>query len=108
MFAIPSLVCSVPAADPLYSAQPSLSYEQVPQHKQSAEGRRAVEDHLGRAPSLRRPLELLVSAADIFRCVERVLHQLFNMRRLYLEVACERRLQLRDFDERLLCSAVSC
>lgn len=72
----------------------SLSYEQVPQHEQRAEGRGAVENHLRCAPSLRRPLELLVPAPDILRCIERVLHQLLDMRRLYLEIASQRRLQL--------------
>lgn len=82
-----------------------MSYEQIPQDKYCAERRRAVKHHLRCAPSLRCPLEFLVSAPDILRRVKRILYELFNVRRLYFEVACKGRLQLRDLNERFLGSA---
>lgn len=69
-----------------------LSYEQVPENKRRAKYTRRPEHCLRCAPSLRRPLELLVSAPDILRRRERVLHQLINVRRLHAEVVRERRL----------------
>jgi hypothetical protein len=57
-----------------------LSYEQIPQNEERAEGSRAVEDRLRCALSLCRPLEFLVSAPDILRGSERVLHKLFDVR----------------------------
>lgn len=81
---------------------PHLSYEQIPQNKERAEGSCAVKDLLRCALSLRCLLEFLVSAPDVLRGSERVLHKLFNVRRLDLEMAGECGLQLRDFQERLL------
>lgn len=77
-----------------------LLYEQVPQDECRAEGTCAPEYLLRRAPSLRRALELLVSASDIFRGIERVLHKLINVRSLYAEVVCKRRLQFGYLCER--------
>lgn len=68
---------------------PHLSYEQIPQNKERAEGSCAVKDHLRCALSLCRPPEFLVSGPDILRCSERVLHKLFDVRRLDLEMAGE-------------------
>jgi hypothetical protein len=55
------------------------SHEQVPQDKRHAEYARCPEQLLCRAASLRRALELPVSAPDILRRVERVLDQLVNV-----------------------------
>lgn len=83
------------------------SDKQVPQDQRPAKRTRCPKHLLRRAPALRRPLELLVAAPDVLRRVERVVHQLLNVRRLHAEVVRQRRLQLRDFRQRLFRGAVT-
>ena len=59
---------------------PHLSYEQIPQNEERAEGSCAVKYRLRCALSLRCPFELPVSTTDILRSSERVLHKLFDVR----------------------------
>jgi hypothetical protein len=51
-----------------------LLYEQVPKHECCTEYTRRPEYRLGCAPSFRGPLEFLVTASNILRCRERILH----------------------------------
>lgn len=76
------------------------SHKQVPQHKTGAKDARRPKHLLRRAASLCSPLELLVAASYILLRVERVFHELVNVRGLHAEIACQSRLQLRDLCER--------
>ncbi len=80
---------------------PALSYEQVPQDEGRAKGACRPEHHLRCAPPLCCSLQLLIPAAYILGCVERILHKLLNMRCLYAEIVCKRRLKFRDLGEGL-------
>jgi len=100
------MLASAVAAVAAVAAASAGSEKQVPQDQRATKGTCRPKHLLRRAPALGRPLELLVAAPDVLRRVERVLHQLLNVRRLHAEVVGQRRLQLRDFRQRLLRRAV--
>lgn len=78
------------------------SDHEVPENQKRAHSAGRIASVLGKACALRCLLQLLVTASHVVCSGKRVRHQLLNVRRLRRKIAHEERLQLRDFQQRLL------
>lgn len=82
------------------AAVAALNHE-IPHDQEQAQPARREEGVARRAGPLRRLLELFIAAAHVLRRVERVGHELIDVRRLGRQVVHQQRLELRNLDERL-------
>jgi hypothetical protein len=84
------------------SSPSQSSYHQVPDYQKQAQPAGRKKGIPRRTRSLSRLLELLIAPSDILGRIERVRHELVDVRRLRGKIIDEQRLQLRYLDQRLL------
>jgi hypothetical protein len=82
-------------------AHPHLEH-QIPNHQERAKPHRPPKHRLSRTLPLARPLQLLITLAQIVRRIVRLLHQLLDVLALLRQIRVKRAVQFTDFQDTAL------